>query len=373
MKHFFLMLMAIGAFSVTSSAQVGIGNATPRAGSILDLSNSNDKALRLPVSSVSPSNIVTFDTLGMLFVYKDNMYLKTSSGIKVFTPWKWDGDSTHFVSSPVGTPVGIGVQPLVGTAVNLTIGNASGETALLGTTAAALIGNATSTHMLVDNDEILVKSNPTTGGTLKLQDEDGVVQVRSASSDAGTGTVVTAYGSIDAKGKMKENGNDLMPVGAIIMWGGGAIPAGWALCDGGTYTTMDGGSLTTPDLRERFIVGAGGDNPTVSGGSYGYGNTGGENFHTLTNSEMPSHNHGGSTLTAGAHTHDVTDAYDTRDCKDGAFVGQSGCFMTKDYDASTTRTSTSNGDHTHTISNDGGGNSHENRPPYYALAYLMKL
>lgn len=372
MKKYILSFIAI-CMAVTVSAQVGIGNATPHAGSILDLSNSSNKALRLPVSSVSPSSIASFDTLGLLFVYKDNMYLKTSTGIKVFTPWKWDGDTTHALSSPIGTAVGIGVQPLVGANVQLTVANAVGEVSLLGTNASIVAGNPTATHLLIDNDEVLVKSNPTTGGTLKLQDEDGVVQIRNASSDAGTGTVVTAYGSMDAKGKMKENGNDLLPVGAIIMWGGGAIPAGWALCDGGTYTTMDGSSLTTPDLRERFIVGAGGDNPGVSGGAYASGTTGGENFHTLSNAEMPIHSHGGATVSAGAHTHDVTDAYDTRDCKDGVFAGQSGCFMTKDYDASTTRTSTSNGAHTHTINNDGGGSAHENRPPFYALAYLMKL
>ena len=58
-------------------------------------------------------------------------------------------------------------------------------------------------------------------------------------------------------------GGDI-PRGAIVMWSGTVadIPAGWVLCDG---------TSGTPDLRERFIVGAGGDNPSVRGGAYPIG------------------------------------------------------------------------------------------------------
>ena len=67
------------------------------------------------------------------------------------------------------------------------------------------------------------------------------------------------------------------------MWSGTNIPAGWALCDG---------TQGTPDLRDRFIVGA--------VGSYARGNTGGSSTHNhggatashvLTVAQMPSHNH----------------------------------------------------------------------------------
>lgn len=58
---------------------------------------------------------------------------------------------------------------------------------------------------------------------------------------------VTVDKNINAKGKIQENGYDLMPKGAIIMWNGSNIPNGWALCDG---------KNETPDLRGRFIIGA---------------------------------------------------------------------------------------------------------------------
>jgi hypothetical protein len=71
-----------------------------------------------------------------------------------------------------------------------------------------------------------------------------------------------------------------LPTGSIIMWhdasgnAGNAsnIPAGYKLCNGGTYTNRDGGSQTTPDFRGRFIVGegnnAGGNYTAMLGGSH---------------------------------------------------------------------------------------------------------
>jgi len=54
---------------------------------------------------------------------------------------------------------------------------------------------------------------------------------------------------------------NIMPLGGIIMWSGSPtiLPTGWALCDG--TGSVNGSPI--PDLRERFIVGAGGNNPDV--------------------------------------------------------------------------------------------------------------
>lgn len=82
-----------------------------------------------------------------------------------------------------------------------------------------------------------------------------------------------------------------IPVGAIMMWSGtlASIPSGFALCDG---TSANG--QATPDLRDRFIVGAANlANP---------GTTGGANDLTLTTANMPSHSHGVGTIGSG-HAH----------------------------------------------------------------------
>ena len=152
-----------------------------------------------------------------------------------------------------------------------------------------------------------------------------------------------------------------VPSGGIIIWSGAAnaIPSGWVLCNG---------SNSTPDLRDRFVVGA--------GSGYSVNNTGGAASVTLSTSEIPAHSHDAGTLDAdnnGAHTHSYTSAnYPT---SSGPEQNQSG----SPEDRTTfnvSKTTGSNGTHGHNISgstgNRGGGGSHENRPPYYALCYIMK-
>src|SRR5690606_5293896 len=95
------------------------------------------------------------------------------------------------------------------------------------------------------------------------------------------GTVTaTSYGGL--------NVNGTVPPGGIIMWYGQptSIPEGWALCDG---------TNNTPDLRERFIVGAG-DNSSVAGLAYDFAQTGGAASITLTPEQLAPHTHATETF-----------------------------------------------------------------------------
>ena len=149
---------------------------------------------------------------------------------------------------------------------------------------------------------------------------------------------------------------DAVPSGVIVFWSGSeiSIPSGWFLCDG---------ENSTPDLRDRFIVGA--------GGAYSVDETGGLDSVSLTADQIPSHSHSAGSLvtsTTGAHTH----TYVTRATANGR-QGSSGNV----YNVGTSTPNTgSSGDHSHSITGEtglfGSGDSHENRPPYYALAYIMK-
>jgi len=114
--------------------------------------------------------------------------------------------------------------------------------------------------------------------------------------------------------------------GFIILWSGSiaSIPSGWVLCNG---------SASTPDLRDRFVVGA--------GTTYAVGNTGGEATHTLSVSELAIHSH-------------------------HVLIG------TLDAASGSVKYSASGSNIDYTSGNAGSGSAHENRPPYYALAYIMK-
>ena len=124
--------------------------------------------------------------------------------------------------------------------------------------------------------------------------------------------------------------NIAAPSGVITIWSGSiaSIPSGWYLCDGNN---------STPNLRDRFVVGA--------GSSYAVGDTGGEATHVLLEAEMPAHNH---SIGADGGTDNVSNTGVAR--YDGGPASGSGV----------------------TTTTKGSGSAHENRPPYYALAYMMK-
>ncbi|AFZ26121.1 microcystin-dependent protein [Cylindrospermum stagnale PCC 7417] len=138
--------------------------------------------------------------------------------------------------------------------------------------------------------------------------------------------------------------------GMILMWSGAAdkIPAGWALCNG---------TNTTPDLRDRFLVGAGKDYPV--------GNTGGLKEVILTEEQMPSHNHG---VDDPGHTHSI----EMRDSSSDLQPTSLPLYARNDINDGN-RKGTNSATTGISILSKGGGKAHENRPPYYALCFIMKV
>jgi len=131
-----------------------------------------------------------------------------------------------------------------------------------------------------------------------------------------------------------------LPIGSVIMWFGtvGNIPAGWQVCDG---------TNGTPDLRDRFVVGA--------GTTYSVGDTGGTNSVTLTTSQIPGHTHSGTTATTGiSHTHTFSATTSNTDLSH--FHTGSGSTSTVNVDhVHSGNTANTNISHTHTFSGTTGG------------------
>lgn len=179
--------------------------------------------------------------------------------------------------------------------------------------------------------------------------------------------------SYDGQWFIKSSSGDTIPKRSIIMWGGNQtnIPRGWRLCDGGSLN-----GVTTPDLRGRFVLGYndvalvsegtpydvnGGSNARV-GASLSVGTVDGEATHQLTIPEMPSHNHG---ITDPGHYHSYVNNVNDQNT-DNAFATQTAADqvdLNQNTGSSTTGIS---------INNTGGDQRHNNLPPFYVLAYIMK-
>jgi microcystin-dependent protein len=151
---------------------------------------------------------------------------------------------------------------------------------------------------------------------------------------------------------------DTLPAGVIVMWSGetGDIPEGWALCDGNNGT---------PNLKDRFVVGA--------GNTYPVGEALGEARVTLKVDEMPIHTH-----IQNAHTH-VQDPHTHFVQLRGDGDNGAGAYNAESNDSSlsssyNTNPATATNQSTVAVNqNAGGGLSHNNLPPYYALCFIMKL
>lgn len=154
----------------------------------------------------------------------------------------------------------------------------------------------------------------------------------------------------------------MLPPGEIIMIDG-VIPNlfnanGWGKVEGLIGYAICNGANDTPDLRDRFVVGA--------GGGYNVGDKGGENAVSLTSSQIPPHWHWMFSIRPDGNNGwegDVgPDDYVKRKTRNGT---NSNNYDLSKYSGAPTVGRTSTG---------GGGNeAHENRPPYYALIYAKRM
>ena len=156
------------------------------------------------------------------------------------------------------------------------------------------------------------------------------------------GNTIQTYDNIYGIVGAASSGGTTIPGGLISLWSGsvGSIPTGWLLCDG---------TNGTPNLKDRFIVGA--------GNLYSVGATGGS-----TDAIVVSHTHL-ATVTDPGHNHSVG----------GNFLNYGTASSTGVLvQTGTINTSTSTTGISVTNASTGVSATNANLPPYYALAYIMK-
>ena len=217
------------------------------------------------------------------------------------------------------------------------------------------------------------------GGTLTVASGQTLTLTKGSTLKVETGaTVANADGNDLFEKAVNAAVGQAAPRGVIVMWSGAAdaVPAGWALCNGANGT---------PDLTGRFIVGAGpkssDENKAGDGGSvYNKGDVGGARSVSLTKDQMPNHTHAYVSDNQPEAEQDVPRArgLDTKGFNTG-WLNSNGWyeFSFDSSDKSQGRrymTGTAGGDASDTVvGTDGYAEAHENRPPYYALCFIMKL
>ena len=222
-----------------------------------------------------------------------------------------------------------------------------------------------------ENDKITITSENGTGEyTINtISDVDGyrelVVFTESAEGTVADDTPVQIVMDLAAASSGSGGG---LPLGSIIMWTIPEVPEGWQICDG----TND-----TPDLRDRFVIGA--------GNTYALDATGGSkdaivvthnhsvtvNTKTGLNGTLTLINRGGSSGANSlmrARSGSVTTATSGQGSYGEGWRGEGGSNSSK---------ATFKLDHNHSastsVTSSGSSGTNKNLPPYYALAYIMKV
>jgi hypothetical protein len=192
--------------------------------------------------------------------------------------------------------------------------------------------------------------------------------------------------------------NNAAPVGLIALWYGSSAscPDGWAVCDGSSVAKSDGsGNITTPNLVDRFVVGAGGTLAdqgetggaatyavtTASGGAHSHATSGGAHTHTgtvggtaLTTAQLPAHAHnlktGSITVDAGGSA--TFTGISSTGTGSSSYIENTGSAATHNHtvtiDSATPAAGTTDtaAAHTHTL-------TVPSIPPSIGLHYIMKV
>lgn len=319
----------------------------------------DSKIIKLDVRDIDNPKVISSTLTGeksstKLEIVGETLYInKVARSGGYFIPFKLDSfktDSAQIGSLKVSN-VNISQDLNVEGVVNINRGITIGEGGILTVGNAAVFDLHTSGDAVIS--ETLTVENIPNGDIT-----DSGTNILVANS---TGTVQ----KVTPESIVEESGAGV-PCGVIVMWSGSAssIPSGWYLCDGNNGT---------PDLTDRFIVGAGGE--------YSPGDTGGSKEVTLDSSQsaLPQHRHFVDQVSGTTDGSRAKLSTATSNSNSSSDDGRVRIRANNNLTSSDTR---QQNDHTHTFTVpshwtvnteiEEADFPHENRPPYFALCFIMK-
>jgi len=254
---------------------------------------------------------------------------------------------------------------------NITVNNTITATTFTDGTATLTSGTLSNT-LLISSNVFTDGTATLSTGTLSLNElTDGTATLSTGTlslNELTDGTTTLSSGNLTTSGTVSAGlleGNGVIPIGGIIMWSGtltdGTIPGSntnWRLCNGSSY-----GSVQTPNLSGQFIVGFSAsdtDYQAIGAGTDSEGTAIGQKNVTLTSNEIPAHTHStfGMDQQLNYFGHENSESGDILRTGEDTYVDESiGSIDVSGYTTGTT----------------GNGNSHNNLPPYYILAYIMRI
>lgn len=192
----------------------------------------------------------------------------------------------------------------------------------------------------------------------------GTIKAVSDGTDVATfsGTGLAIAGALTVTGAISDSsGSGLIPSGVIVMWSGSVatVPSGWYLCNG---------SNGTPDLRNKFIIGANADDSGVAKTSItGSATQSGGSKDAI----AVSHTHTAtSTVTDPGHNHEVLPKLSGNTAGAGSYL--QGAASQGAYGSNSTGSKTTGITVATDVATAGSSGTNANLPPYYALAFIMK-
>lgn len=271
-------------------------------------------------------------------------------------------DQNGLFNAPLADTVGTEIEGVTGTGLAKMLADYAGKTLYVGLTVDGSSGEISPRQAILAvpyaiqaSDAAGASGDFPVAGALTA----GTLTANTLTVSNATELASVEAASLSVSGDVKIIGGDgvfvgpgTVPVGGIILWSGSAdsIPEGWALCDGNNRT---------PNLSGRFVVGYDPNDPSYNA----VGNTGGAPAVALALEEMPSHAHGRVMATIG-YTSGFNTSYKEVPTIPNNYHND------ETYNNGNVELGAGN-----SVGGDAHGNTqaHENRPPYYAICFIMRV